>query len=162
MSTAQREALTVLSRSWTATRRQVKRATVLLLAADGAANLQIAATVGVTRSGSGLGGPGTPMRGLAKFSVVRGGRGRRPEISPEKVQDIVRLTQHEKPSGATHWSCWSTKNRAGTTTSDDTKQATTTSDDTKQATTTVFAALNALDGTMIGSRVDEHRFGEFL
>ena len=38
MSTAQREALTVLSRSWTATRRQVKRATVLLMAADGAAN----------------------------------------------------------------------------------------------------------------------------
>jgi transposase-like protein len=48
MSTAQREALTVLSRSWTATRRQVKRATVLLMAADGAANSQIAATVGVT------------------------------------------------------------------------------------------------------------------
>jgi hypothetical protein len=84
--------------------------------------------------------------------VVRGGRGRKPGISPEKVQEIVRLTQHEKPSGATHWSCWSTKNRAGTTTSDY----------TKQATTTLFAALNALDGTMIGSRVDEHRLGEFL
>ena len=84
--------------------------------------------------------------------MVRGGRGRKPGISPEKVQEIVRLTQHEKPSGATHWSCWSTKNRAGTTTGDY----------TKQATTTLFAALNALDGTMIGSRVDEHRFGEFL
>src|SRR5664280_2446562 len=53
MSTGQREALTVLSRSrsrsWTATRRQVKRAMVVLMAADGAANSQIAATVGVTR-----------------------------------------------------------------------------------------------------------------
>jgi hypothetical protein len=84
--------------------------------------------------------------------VVRGGRGRKPGISPEKVQEIVRLTQHEKPSGATHWSCWSTKNRSGTTTSDY----------RRQATTTLFAALNALDGTMIGSWVDEHRLEEFL
>ena len=84
--------------------------------------------------------------------MVRGGRGRKPGISPEKVQEIVRLTQHEKPSGATHWSCWSTKNRA----------VTTTSDYKRQATTTLFAALNALDGTMIGSRVDEHRLEEFL
>jgi hypothetical protein len=84
--------------------------------------------------------------------VVRGGRGRKSGISPEKVQEIVRLAQHEKPSGARHWSCWSTKNGAGTTTSDH----------RRQATATLFAVLNALDGTMIGSRVDEHRLEELL
>jgi hypothetical protein len=36
--------------------------------------------------------------------VVRGGRGRKPGITLEQIEEIVRLTQHEKPSGATHWS----------------------------------------------------------
>jgi DNA-binding NarL/FixJ family response regulator len=48
MSTGQREALTVLSGSSKAAHRQVQRAEVLLMAADGVANSQIAATVGVT------------------------------------------------------------------------------------------------------------------
>jgi transposase len=45
-----------------------------------------------------------------------------------------------------------TKGRAGTTTSDY----------KRHGTTTLFAALNALDGTVIGSRVDKHRHEEFL
>jgi transposase len=98
------------------------------MAADGAASSQIAATVGVTPVTLRSWRTRFAQRGLAKFSVVRGGRGRKPGVSPEKVQEIVRLTQHEKPSGATHWSCWSTKNRSGTTTSDYRRQATTTSD----------------------------------
>jgi len=63
MSAGQREALTVLALSSTAAHREVKRATVLLMAADGVANSQIAATVGVTRSRSVHGGPGSLMRG---------------------------------------------------------------------------------------------------
>jgi hypothetical protein len=42
---------------------------------------------------------------LAKLGQVRAGRGRKPVVSPEKIEEIVHLTQHEKPSGATHWSC---------------------------------------------------------
>ena len=41
MSAGQREALAILSRSSTAPHREVKRAKVLLLAADGAANSRI-------------------------------------------------------------------------------------------------------------------------
>ena len=48
MSTGQREALTMLARSSTTAHRQVQRAKVLLMAADGVANAKIAATVGVT------------------------------------------------------------------------------------------------------------------
>jgi hypothetical protein len=59
MSAGQREALTVLARSPTAAHREVKRATVLLMAADGVASSKIAATVGVTRSRSARGGPGS-------------------------------------------------------------------------------------------------------
>src|SRR5665647_638002 len=48
MSTGQRQSLTLLARSSTAAHRQVQRAKVLLMAADGVANSKIAATVGVT------------------------------------------------------------------------------------------------------------------
>lgn len=48
MSAGQREALTVLARSSTSAHREVQRAKVLLMAADGVANSQIAAKVGVT------------------------------------------------------------------------------------------------------------------
>ena len=36
---------------------------------------------------------------------MRPGRGRKPSIPAEKVEEIVRLTLHETPAGETHWSC---------------------------------------------------------
>jgi transposase len=230
MSAGQREALRVLARSSTAAHRQVQRAKVLLMAADGVANSQIATTVGVTPMTVRSWRTRFTQEGLAKFAVVREGRGRKPGISPEQIEEIVRLTQHEKPPGETHWSCrsmakqvgvspatvqriWSgrglkphlvktfklsndpafeeklidvvglylnppekavvlcmdektsiqalghtqaslpmTKGRAGTTTSDY----------KRHGTTTLFAALNAVDGTVIGSCMDKHRHEEFM
>ena len=230
MSAGQREALTVLARSSTAAHREVQRAKVLLLAGAGVANSQIAVRVGVTPVTVRSWRARFAAEGLAKFGVVRAGRGRKPVLSAEKIEEIVRLTQHEKPSGATHWSCrsmakavgvspatvqriWSgrglkphlvktfklsndpafeeklidvvglylnppdkavvlcmdektsiqaldrtqaslpmTRGRAGTTTSDY----------KRNGTTTLFAALNALDGTVIGQCVDRHRHEEFL
>jgi transposase len=216
MSAGQRESLTVLARSSTAAHRQVERAKVLLMAADGVANSRIAATIGVTPVTVRSWRDRFAGEGLSKFGQVREGRGRKPGISPEQVEEIVRLTQHEKPSGETHWSCrsmakavgvspatvqriWSgrglkphlvktfklsndlnppeqavvlcmdektsiqaldhtqaslpmTRGRAGTTTSDY----------KRHGTTTLFAALNALDGTVIGACMDKHRHEEFL
>jgi len=63
MSAGQREALTLLARSSTAAHREVKRATVLLMAADGVANFKIAASVGVTPVTVRLWRAGSPMRG---------------------------------------------------------------------------------------------------
>jgi transposase len=230
MSAGQRESLTVLSRSSTAAHREVQRAKVLLMAGQGVANAQIAASVGVTPVTVRSWRARFASEGLAKFGQVREGRGRKPVLSAEKVDEIVRLTQHGKPAGATHWSCrsmakavgvspatvqriWSgrglkphlvktfklsndpafeeklidvvglylnppeqavvlcmdektsiqaldrtqaslpmTKGRAGTVTSDY----------KRHGTTTLFAALNALDGTVIGSCMDKHRHEEFL
>ena len=105
MSAGQRESLTVLSRSSTAPHRQVQRAKVLLMAGQGVANSQIAASVGVTPVTVRSWRARFASEGLAKFGQVREGRGRKPVLSAEKVDEIVRLTQHEKPAGATHWSC---------------------------------------------------------
>ena len=44
---------------------------------------------------------------------MREGRGRRPVLSVEKLEEIVRLTLHEKPAGATHWSCRSMAKQVG-------------------------------------------------
>jgi transposase len=230
MSAGQREALTVLSRSSTSAHREVQRAKVLLMAADGVAHSQIAANVGVTPVTVRSWRVRFAAEGLAKFGQVRSGRGRKPGISVEKVEEIVRLTQHEKPSGATHWSCRSMAKAVGVSPATvqriwsgrglkphlvktfklsndphfeeklidvvglylnppenavvlcmdektsvqalDRTQAslpmkrgragTMTSDYKRHGTTTLFAALNALDGTVIGSCMDRHRHEEFL
>jgi transposase len=40
--------------------------------------------------------------GLKDFSSVRPGRGRKPSIAVEKVEEIVRLTLQETPPAETH------------------------------------------------------------
>ena len=44
---------------------------------------------------------------------MRPGRGRKPSIPAEKVEEIVRLTLRETPPGETHWSCRTMAARAG-------------------------------------------------
>jgi transposase len=58
------------------------------MAADGVANSQIAATVGVTPVTVWAWRTRFAQEGLAKFSVVRGGRGRKPGITPEQIEEI--------------------------------------------------------------------------
>src|ERR1700738_3641085 len=88
----QRSVLEKVIRSRTAPYRDVQRARVLLMASDGFANTRIASEVGVA-----------PMTvkgwrdrfsedGLKEFSAVRPGRGRKPSIPAEKIEEIVRVT----------------------------------------------------------------------
>jgi transposase len=101
----QREVLEKLARSQTAAFRDVQRAKALLMAGDGFATTRIAEAIGVS--------PATVTRwrgafesdGLTGSVKVASGRGRKPSISPEKIQAIVHATLHEKPAGETHWSC---------------------------------------------------------
>ena len=113
MSDGQRAALEVLGKSQTASHREVQRAQVLLLAADGLANEWIARVVGVT--------PGTVRSwrvrfaedGLAKLGKVRSGRGRKPVIPQSKIDQIVDLTRNSKPEGQTHWSVRTMAKKSG-------------------------------------------------
>jgi len=101
----QRDVLEVLARSSAAPHREVVRAQALLLASQGLANTAIAAQVGVPASSIVAWRERFAAEGLAKFAQVRKGRGRRPEIPQDKIDEIVRLTQESKPEGETHWSC---------------------------------------------------------
>jgi transposase len=82
-----------------------RRARVILLAAAGKSNMAIARAVGVGRP--------TVIECRRRFSDegpegltrVKPGRGRRPQISQEKVAAIIEATLHTTPPGETHWSC---------------------------------------------------------
>jgi len=113
MSEGQREILLGLSRSKTAPVREVTRARALLLAADGVANTQIAAQTGAAIATVRNWRAQFAADGLSKFGKVAKGRGRKPSIAPETVEEIVRLTLHEKPAGQTHWSLRTMAERTG-------------------------------------------------
>jgi len=105
MTDSQRQILEKLARSNKAPHREVTRARALLLAADGPANTAIAAQLGVSPASVTCWRERFAREGLAKFGRVREGRGRKPQISAEKVEAIVHATLHDKPPGETHWSC---------------------------------------------------------
>jgi len=75
------------------------------MASDGFATTRVAKELAVS--------PATVTRwrecferdGLTGSVKVRPGRGRKPSIGPEKEQEIVHATLHERPAGETHWSC---------------------------------------------------------
>jgi transposase len=85
----------------------------LLLAAQGMANTAIAARLEVSPSSVAAWRDRFTEEGLAKIGRVRPGRGRKPRIPPEKIDEIVRLTQQSTPPGETHWSCRSMATAAG-------------------------------------------------
>ena len=113
MTDGQREILETLGRSRTAPHREVQRARVLLLAADGMANAWIAEQAGVSVVTVRQWRARFEDEGLARFGQVRAGRGRKPSIPAEKVAEIVRRTREETPDGQTHWSCRSMAKAVG-------------------------------------------------
>ena len=105
LSEGQRSTLQALARSQTTAVRQVRRARALLLAADGMANDSIAQQVGASPTTVRAWRKDFAERGLARFGMVRSGRGRKPTIPDETVEAIVDKTRNSKPRGETHWSC---------------------------------------------------------
>jgi transposase len=105
LAAGQRDVLEKLSRSRTARHHDVQRARALLLAADGVANTQIGAEVGVSPTSVSNWRARFAAEGLSLFGPIRQGRGRKPSIPQEKVEKIVQATLHEKPEAETHWSC---------------------------------------------------------
>jgi transposase len=113
LSDGQRLMLEKLSRSQTAPQRQVARAKALLMAADGVANEHIAESVGVSPTTVRAWRGRFAVEGVAKLGRVRTGRGPKPSIRSEHVEQIVHDTLHCKPSGETHWSTRSMARHAG-------------------------------------------------
>lgn len=113
LAEGQRLVLETLAKSTTAPHRDVLRARVLLMAADGVANTRTASEVGVSVVTVRAWRERFAAEGLVKFAQVRKGRGRKASVPAAKVDEIVRLTLHEKPAGETHWSCRSMAKAVG-------------------------------------------------
>ncbi len=84
--------------------RQVERARIVLLAAAGKQNLEIAAEIGISNPKAARWRKRFLQMGLAGLAKDAPRPGRTPAITPAKVQEVVRRTTQEKPANATHWS----------------------------------------------------------
>ena len=104
LSPEQRQLLEQQSRARSAPARQVERARVVLRAADGWRDKQIAAEQGITPEKAARWRNRFLDGGLAALQKDAPRPGRPHTVPAEKVQQIVHKTTQEKPTAATHWS----------------------------------------------------------
>lgn len=93
-----------LSRSRSTPVRLAERSKIVLLAAEGRTNGEIAEELGITRQKVGRWRDRYHELGLAGIEKDAPRPGRKKEISSRKVNKVIELTTQEKPEGATHWS----------------------------------------------------------
>ena len=114
VSADQLGALARMARSTSLPHRAVVQAKGLLLAADGVANQEIARRCEVDSDTVRRWRRRFADKGVDGVGVIAKGRGRKPSIPPGTVEEVVRLTQQERPAdGSTHWSTRSMASRVG-------------------------------------------------
>jgi transposase len=93
--------------------RQVERARVVLLAAAGKQDLEIASKIGISNQKAARWRRRFLKLGLAGLEKDAPRPGRTPTITPAQVQEVIRKTTQEKPANATHWSTRTMAEAAG-------------------------------------------------
>ena len=101
------------ARARSAPARSVERARIVLLAAAGWQDRQIAAKLKITAAKAARWRNRFLDGGLAALDKDAPRPGRTPIITPAKVQEVIRKTTQEKPTNATHWSTRSMAAAAG-------------------------------------------------
>ena len=100
----QKEALEQCARSRSRSVRAVERARIVLLAAAGKQDKEIAAELGITAHKVARWRNRFLDLGLAGLEKDAPRTGRPPSISAAKVRRVIHKTTQEKPANATHWS----------------------------------------------------------
>lgn len=113
LSNDEREQLEKLSRARTATVRLAQRSKMIVMAAAGIPDMKIAAELGVARQTVARWRGRFIGNGIAGIERDAPRPGRKPQISSQRVQKVVRLTTQKKPLDATHWSTRSMAQAAG-------------------------------------------------
>jgi len=83
----------------------VLRSRILLMAAEGKQDLEIADELDVNRHTPALWRKRFQTQGLEGIWEIQAGRGRKPLYDAKKVAAVVEATLQTKPKGSTHWSC---------------------------------------------------------
>jgi transposase len=104
LDAAERTTLETWARGRSFALRQVQRAKIVLMAADGATNLEIAASLGHSRPTIQLWRERFLALRLAGLEKDAPRPGRNPRIPPAKIRAVVEATLHTQPPNATHWS----------------------------------------------------------
>jgi transposase len=104
LTDALRESLEKVARARTASVRFAMRAKMILMAADGTPDQLIARRLSVSRQTVARWRGRFLLQGIEGIEKDAPRPGRKPKISAQKVQKVVRMTTQEKPSDATHWS----------------------------------------------------------
>jgi transposase len=104
LSPEQRGMLQSRARARSASARSVERARIVLLAASGMQDKQIAAQLRIMPEKAARWRNRFLDGGLAALEKDAPRPGRTPTITPAMIQDVIRKTTQEKPSNATHWS----------------------------------------------------------
>ena len=104
LNTAQRRQLGRYALGRQVAVRLALRAKIVLLATDGFENKQIAKQLGVSRQLVARWRTRFLESGIPGIEKDAPRPGRKPTVSNEKVQQIIRKTTREKPPNATHWS----------------------------------------------------------
>jgi transposase len=109
LATEVSQAERALLERWVAAQRTPQsvalRARIVLAAASGASNSEIARRLGVSRPTVILWRSRFAAGGVQTLTETKPGRGRKPQISAAKIKQIVQATTQTTPAGATHWSC---------------------------------------------------------
>jgi transposase len=100
----QRQILKQWARSRSLPARQVERARMVLLAAEGRQDREIAAKLSITNQKASRWRKRFLTKGLAGLEKDAPRPGRTPKITAATVQRVIRRTTQEKPVDATHWS----------------------------------------------------------
>jgi transposase len=78
---------------------------LVLAAADGKQDLEIAAAFSVSRHTASLWRRRVHEKGIGAVWEIEKGRGRKPQLDQARRDAIIAATLETKPEGATHWSC---------------------------------------------------------
>ena len=100
----QRETLQQLVRSRSLPARQIERARIVLLAAEGKTDLQIAARLNISNQKAALWRKRFRQFALAGLVKDAPSPGRKPAIPAQLKAELIRRTTQSKPANATHWS----------------------------------------------------------
>jgi len=92
-------------RAHTTPQQIARRGMIILKASEGIANSRIAEESGVSRTTIVEWRKRFLSEGLSALTQIRPGRGRKPQLGVERVEEIVKATLNSLPPGATHWSC---------------------------------------------------------
>ena len=108
-----RKTLEQWARSRSLPMRQVQRAQIILLAAAGKQDVEIAAEVNISNQKAARWRKRFVQKGLPGLEKDATRPGRTPTITSAKIQEVVRKTTQEKPDNATHWSTRTMAEAAG-------------------------------------------------